>query len=394
MKRDHWSVTQRLAGLASFVAIVVTLSACSSSGSKTPSSSGPGDASATSASGTVLEVGKLPFDIKKYCGTKPFSAGEIDGYGGNPWRIEVKTMIENLAKQCPNNTGFKYFDAAGNLQQYNSTISSWATEGVKIIGTYDDFGVSAVPTFRSAQRSGALIVTNNGQLGDANVPNDVTAVVLPSFDDAAKAWVDFLTKATDNKGKVVLIGGPPGNLTDPPAIAGIKKAIAASGSGIQLVEDKPQFASWTPAMTQQVMSSLLASHPDIDGVVLTYMAMAPAVIRAYQAAHLPLPAIAGQTSSNEVVCDTAAWKKASETFQAFSLDASGNQAALAFAKGLAKFEGIHAPELGPTDAYTTSNYVPYIDTLNGKMPSCESTLPPGADLSMALTSAQVAAALK
>jgi ribose transport system substrate-binding protein len=391
-------------------ALVAAGAGCGSSNdgsSSTPAASTGSAAASTTASGgtdttaaaaapggdiSQLKIGELNFDPSKYCGSKPFKVGAIDGFGGNAWRVETRALVEKVAKACPNNQGVQYFDANLDPQKFNSTINSWAAQGVNIIVAFDDFGQGAVPAFRAAQQKGVKVVTDNAIPGNAKVPNDVTAAVVPDFDKGAKAWVEFLDKATKGNGKIVLIGGPAGNLFDGPAIDSIKKAIQETGSKVQLVEQGPQYANWDPAKTQQVMSSLLAKNKDINGVVLTYMATAPAVIRAFKAAGLPLPAIAGQSSSNEVVCQVKNLSKSG--LQALGIDGSANQAALALAKGLAAYQGISAPELGPTDGPTVSNYATYIDTVNGKIPTCDPSLPAGADLSTALTLDEIKALLK
>ena len=78
----------------------------------------------------------------------------------------------------------------------------------------------------------------------------------------------------------------------------------------------------------------------------------------------------------------------------FSLDGSAQQAALALAKGMAAYQEIEAPELGPTDEPTKANYKVYIDTLNNLLPPCEKSLPGGADLSTALTKPEIEEVVK
>ena len=113
-------------------------------------------------------------------------------------------------------------------------------------------------------------------------------------------------------------------------------------------------------------------------------------MRAYKAAGLPYPAITGQSSSMEAVCEIGKATKADPKFQVQSLDASANLHALDLAKLFAAYQGIAAPELGPTDADTLITYPSYINTLEGMLPACDATVPPSADMSAAL-SAEAAA---
>jgi ribose transport system substrate-binding protein len=215
-------------------------------------------------------------------------------------------------------------------------------------------------------------------------------VVVPDFDSTAEATVKFMTQATDDKGRIAYVGGPAGNLFDGPQIAAIQKAIEEQGSGIELITgDEPLVGAWDPATTQQVMAGQLQTDPDIQGVINSYMATAPAVVRAFEAAHVPMPAMTGQSSSMELVCMAKDYKGELQ-----SLDGTPNLHALDLAKLLAKWSGIDAPELGPTDAYTTVTLADYINTLNDVLPDCDPSVPPGADFSTAMDPADLAEALK
>jgi ribose transport system substrate-binding protein len=355
-----------------------------------------GETETASAEGEYgqLEIGELNFDMSKYCGEKPTVVGAIDGFGGNTWRVETRALIEKTAKECPNVTEVKYFDANLDPEKFNSTISAWAAQGVNVIVAFDDFGQSAVPAFKAAQLAGVKVVTDNAVPGNAQIPGDVTAAVIPDFEKGGKEWVEFLNEATDEKGKIALIGGPAGNLFDTPSQEAMEKAIEETGAGIEFVESEPVVGNWELAKTQQATAALLNKYPDLDGVVLTAMFAAPAVNRAFEAAGKPLPAIAGQSSSNEVICEIHEKQQKDPNYNVFSLDGSAQQAALALAKGMAAYQEIEAPELGPTDEPTKANYKVYVDTLKNMLPPCEKSLPGGADLSTALTKSEIEEVVK
>jgi hypothetical protein len=99
----------------------------------------------------------------------------------------------------------------------------------------------------------------------------------------------------------------------------------------------------------------------------------------------------GQSSSMELVC-LANDLKGKIAIQ--SLDGTPNLHAIDLAKLLAKWSGIDAPELGATDAYTGVTLADYINTEEGILPECDSTVPPGSDFSTAMDPADLAAALQ
>jgi ribose transport system substrate-binding protein len=375
------------------VTATLLLASCGDS-SNTSTSSDSGNS--TQSAGPVGDdsplktlVGKLNFNFADYCGDKPVVVGVLDGYGGNAWATGKSALVKSLAESCPNVTEVKYADAGGDVQKYIAAINSFVAQGVNIIETFDYMGEPTVPAFRTAQQRGVLVGNANALPGSGKVPTDFTSVVVPDFDENAKLWVEFLTKATDDKGRIAYVGGPAGNLFDAPQIAAIEKAIAEQGSGIELVTKEPLVGAWDPATTQQVTAGLLQTDSDIQGIINSYTATGPAVVRAFQAADLAMPAMTGQSSSMELVCLAQDYKGELQ-----SLDGTPNLHALDLAKLLAKWSGIDAPELGPADAYTTVPLADYINTVEGTVPECDTTVPPGADFSTAMDPAELAAALK
>jgi ribose transport system substrate-binding protein len=376
-------------------ATTLLLAACGSqSGGSTSSGSGTSQSAGPVAEDSPLKIlaGKLNFDFSKYCGDKPVVVGILDGYGGNAWATGKSALVRHFAESCPNVTDVKYADANGDVQKYIAAINSFVAQGVNIIETFDYMGQPTVPAFRTAQQRGVLVGNANSLPGNGKVPADFTSVVVPDFDGNAKQWVEFLTKATNNKGKIAYVGGPAGNLFDAPQLEAVQKAIKDQNSGIEIVTPEPLVGAWDPATTQQVVAGLLQSNSDVDGIINSYTATGPAVVRAFEAANVPLPAMTGQSSSMELVC--LAQDRAKDGLKVQSLDGTPNLHAIDLAKLLAKWSGIDAPELGPTDAYTTVTLADYINTEKGIQPKCDTSVPPGSDFSEALDPADLADALK
>jgi ribose transport system substrate-binding protein len=335
-------------------------------------------------------AGELGFEFSDYCGDKPVVVGVLDGFGGNAWATGKSALVKQLAESCPNVTEVKYADAGGDVQKYIAAINSFVAQGVNIIETFDYMGEPTVPAFRAAQQRGVLVGNANALPGSGKVPTDFTSVVVPDFDANANLWVEFLTAATNDKGRIAYVGGPAGNLFDEPQIAAIQKAIEDQGSGIELVTgDEPLVGAWDPATTQQVMAGQLQTDSEIDGIVNSYTATGPAVVRAFEAAGLPMPAMTGQSSSMELVCLAQDYDGELQ-----SLDGTPNLHAVDLAKLLAKWSDIDAPELGPSDAYTTVTLADYINTVEGTVPECDPNVPPGADFSTAMDPEALAEALK
>lgn len=392
---------RRLMTVSLAVTAGLLLASCGSSDDSSSDSATGGDSTGGSSEASAepasddsplkIMAGELNFDFTDYCGDKPVVVGILDGYGGNAWATGKSALVKQLAESCPNVTDVKYADAGGDVQKYIAAINSFVAQGVNVIETFDYMGQPTVPAFKQAQQRGVLVGNANAIPGNGTVPTDFTSVVVPDFDGNAEQWVEFLTKATNNEGRIAYVGGPAGNLFDAPQIEAIEKAIEEQGSGIELVTKEPLVGAWDPATTQQVVAGLLQTDSDIDGIINSYTATGPAVVRAFEAANVPLPAMTGQSSSMELVC-LANKNKGKQAIQ--SLDGTPNLHAIDLAKLLAKWSDIDAPELGPNDAYTTVTLADYINTEEDIVPECDESVPPGADFSQAMDPQDLAAALQ
>ncbi|MEN3281818.1 MAG: ribose transport system substrate-binding protein [Solirubrobacteraceae bacterium] len=388
---------RRLAGvMAVAAAAAVAAAGCGSSSD----SSGSGGASASTSGGagstpqisdTQLQVGKLTVDISKFCGSKPMKIGLIDGFGGNAWRAQVRKMVENEARTCPNTKEFLYFDSNLDPQKFINTINAWTAQGVNLIIAYDDYGQLPVPAFRKAQQAGVTVVTHNGVPGNATIPADVSAAVYPDWSQAGGDIADFMcanVNGGSGKGNLIHFAGPAGNLYDGSLYPAIKKALAAKCPGVKYLQKDPLVTNWDFGKTQQQAAAALNRYPKIDGITTSYTGALPSVYRAFQAAGRKMPPIGGNAVSNELVC-TLHKQKAADRWTVLSEDGTGNMAPIALALGM------QAVQTGEKQSgATTVKLAPYVNTSKGVLPKCFPDIPPAADLSNALTPEDTKALLK
>ena len=318
-----------------------------------------------------------PPSIAKYCGTKPWKLGLIDGFGGNSWRVEVRRLLEHEAKQCKTNTDVFYFNANLDPQKYISTLNAWTAQGVNVVVLYDDFGQAVVPAIRRAHKAGVKLGSDNAFPGDAVEGKDMTAIIIPSAVHIAEGVAAFFKKSLPGgKGGLVFLGGTPGNLLDPWMMKGLKEVLARPEyKGITLLQDTPAITNWDFGLAGQIATGLVNKYGSkLNGFVTSYVAMAPSVYRALKAAGKPLPAITGVSSSNETLCLIKSEGK--DKFKVYSQDGTVLEALLALRKSLAAFQGI------PNDEPSMVNLPTFIDTSSNMVPACQPKLPPGADLSI------------
>lgn len=343
-----------------------------------------------------LENGALNFDPRAYCGDKPMKVGNITGFGGNTWSLEMQAVVAKFEEYCPNISVLETYDAQGDVTRFNSTLNAWAAQGFDVAyATSNVFGPQTLPAFRSAQQLGLRLGVSNAPLGDAVVPTSVTASVVTDFDDMGRRFAQFLDEAApDRTSRFLVIGGPAGNTFDPEVVDAMKTVISDSGIDAELLQDHPVVGNWDLAASSQAAASIISTYERIDGIVLTNAAVASGVIRAFQNAGRPVPTIVGTGITSRVVCDLVEARRADPNVHMLSLDGSGNGPALALAKTIAEFQGIEAPELGPDNAETYVRLATYVDTLGGVIPECDPSLPADADPTMALTAEEIAAAVR
>ncbi|MEV7136282.1 substrate-binding domain-containing protein [Arthrobacter sp. NPDC093128] len=356
--------------------VVCTLTATTACGELQSTGSEAGGA-------TTTEVTSAPFEgrpsITDFCGDKPIQVALADGFGGNSLRKIMRRQFELEAAKCANITKTFYTDANADPQKYASDINGLVAQGVNAIITLNDFGPAALPALRKATKAGVVVVPYKSNPG-GTPGSDYEVFVSEDSDAVGKEWAEWGADILHGNGQVAMLGGTPGNALSTAFLDGYKKA---APDGLRLVQDDPITTNWTIAGMQQAVTGLLTKHADTGLLLADYGATIPAIARAYAAAGKPLVPIAVTASSNEVGCAWEGLKAQNPDFELLSIDGTGNVPKIALRKAVAAAQGLENPE-SPLVKLSV-----FIDTKNGKMPTCNPALPPDADLSADLTPEQM-----
>jgi ribose transport system substrate-binding protein len=290
----------------------------------------------------------------------------------NTWTKTVLAEIRDEASKCKTITDVIFANAQGDQQKAVSDVQSLVAQNVAAIVVQPDFGAAQVPSIAAANAAGVgtipLISDPNGQVGA-----DYSTIVRYDYDYVGKSQVAWLDKVLGGKGTVVFLGGTPGAASSKSTFDGVVKAMKEY-PGLKLVEERVVDTNWDPGEKRRVMSGLLAQHGRIDAVITDYGAIDSSVMEAYLDAGLELPALATQASGNATGCT---WEK--NKFDYFSLDGSTSLGRIALRHALAVTKGVSNPE--PADGIQLPVF---IDTADGKNPTCQPDLPGDADLSTSL----------
>ena len=345
-----------------------------------PASVEPSTAAAPDADAIIAAAG-ITTDAS-FCGTKPIKLGIHDGFGANSWSQASMAAVRSEAAKC-SNVEQVVLIGGGDLQKSISDVNSLVTQGVDALVIIPDFGEAQLPSLQAATAAGVKVIPwaadPNGTDG-----TDYVSYVDWSSPEAGQMWADWMVKALNGTGKVVMLGGPAGNPVTAGQLASIKTVFQAN-SGMELLTgyDEWPVTNWDPATAQQQMSALLAQYPQIDGVISDYGTDLAAAVRAFQTANRPLVPMAS-LEANDLACGFEANKAANPKYELATISSRNWLGRVAARKAIAAAEGVENSE--------PSTYIlPFFeDTLGGKAMQCDSTLAPDQYLSNKLTAEDLA----
>jgi ribose transport system substrate-binding protein len=334
---------------------------------------------ATAAEGEAAVMGKGA-DITSMCGTKPAIVALTDGYGGNTWRKTALAEFRDEAAKCPNIKKVIYANANGDQQKSNSDINSLVAQGVNVLVSFTDFSDAMLPAFRAATKAGVTVVPYFSQLS-GTPGRDYAQVVYQDPARVGAMWADWLG-TTLKTGNVVMLGGTAGALSSQRFMEGFHAGLKKY-PGIKLLDDNFIVTNWNPVDAQKAVSGLIAKYPKIDGIASDYGVTTLAAVKAYELAKLPVPAQVTGGSNNELNCKYLDEKKKGTAFQYKAVDGTTTLVRFALRRAMASYEGTKDPESTAVVPYT------FADSAKGIDPKCNPSAPPDADLSSALSDAEL-----
>ena len=363
----------------------VGLAACgesssSSSGSTTSAGgSGGSDNEGQVAIGNVGTPDEL-ISIKDVCGEKPIKVAYADGFGGNAWRQVTRAEFEREARECPNIEEVSYTDGQGNPQKAISDMQGLVAKGTNVIVLFADSGKAMLPTVKQASAAGITVVPFLTPVG-GEAGKDFLDVISDEAVHNGYLRAKWVAEALHGKGKVVYLGGTPGNPVSELEFEGAEKAWAEF-PGIEVLEDHPVTTNYDPADTQKAVAGLLAKYGEIDGIAATAGPTAAGAFRALQAAGKELVPWASD-DLNEIACNWEELKGSNPNFQIATTSGRNWLIGDALRKGVATVEGTADPEP------SIVNLDLYEDSLDPKkQPKCDKELPPTGITSAQLTTAE------
>ncbi len=259
----------------------------------------------------VLALTSASFAIGK---TKGIVVGLSNGPFTHSWRVQ---MIESLQSQIEiyKDKGwvskFIVQNAGSDVNTQIAQIRNMIASKVDLLLINPNSATALNPVIKEAQKAGVIVIEY-----DQPIENPTALNVYMNQEYWMGPVTEWLCKKLNGKGNIVYISGiadQPGNIARDKAAADV----LAKYPDIKLLATAN--GNWDQAAAQQVMTDLLGSFSNIDGV-LTQDGMTLGIIRAFQAAGVDLPPVSGETQ----VAFIKEWKKLKDEsgFQTFGVENS------------------------------------------------------------------------
>jgi ribose transport system substrate-binding protein len=209
----------------------------------------------------------------------------VEPFGENVYRHISKMEFILQALTYKSIGRIIYRTAHSNLNQALADFRAMIAQHVDAIVTYPDFADAELPVFKEAKKAGIPVATY--AWGYVTGPGtNYTTVVGENVCKLGRAYAKIMNKYVKS-GDIAFMGGFPGN----PLSAGWQRCERpALNKSIHVVASEP--TNWDASKVQQVVSAILAAHPNIKGWSYEYgLGMAQGAFAAYKAAGKPFNAV-------------------------------------------------------------------------------------------------------
>jgi ribose transport system substrate-binding protein len=275
-----------------------------------------------------------------WCGPNKTQLALLDGFGGNSWREITRAAGAQEAAECPSVTSFDYSNAQGNTAKAISDIKSMAARGVGTLVVFGDSGPAILPALTSVYHAGDVVVPYRVNVGGTAGVN-YTQFVGSSFDNDGKNWGEWIKNNFPNGAKMLFLSGPAGNSQGDEELAGLKTVL---DSKYTFLNPAPyDVTNWDPALTQQVLTSEISKHPDIDVIILDFGPSLVGALPVFKKFHRSIPAIV-TSDGNSLGCFWVQHQKENPQFKLFTVATGNDNVRLAIEWAVAKATGGKVPD--------------------------------------------------
>ncbi len=340
-----------------------------------------GTSSGGSTSGATTHLAGAP----SWCGTKKIKLAQLDGFGGNSWRLVTTASGEAEVKKCASVTSYQYANGNGDTQKSISDIQAFTAKGVDAMVVFADAGQAMLPAIRSAYKAGVVVVPYRVEVG-GTAGTDYTQFVGASFVNDGVNWGNWIKSVIPNGGNLLFLSGPKGNSQGNDELKGMQSVLDSS---YKFINEAPyDVTNWDPALTQTVLTAEIAKNSKIDVIVSDFGPSLVGALPVFQKSGRSIPALA-TSDGNALGCFWKANQASNPDFKLFTVATGNDNVRLAVDWAVAKATG------GTPPASNTFQAPAFEDSVSGKPNpvQCDSSLPGDIYLSAQLPKDQQATAI-
>jgi galactofuranose transport system substrate-binding protein len=256
--------TGRLPLIATALAVMALIGACSSSGSSTaPESAAPSAAAPSAAAPSVAASAAAPSAAAAAKTYKDMTVGFIQTGSESGWRAANTASFKETAEQL--GVTLKFYDAQNKLENQVSACKTFNQDpsvNVIILAALDVTGYDEC--LADAKAAGKVFVLEDRRI-DASPDNYLTYIGSDFDQEGQKAAAAMCTLLKDSaKKNVVEISGAVGASAAIDRAKGFREKMA--DCGIVIPEGMTQTGNWGVPESKAVMEAFLKKSKDIQGV--------------------------------------------------------------------------------------------------------------------------------
>ncbi len=170
------------------------------------------------------------------------------------WSKGIEDVLSNQG-----NIEYRLLDGQAKVEVQISLMDTQINDGVNVIFLQPVDSVAVGPSIAKAKRAGIPVITLNIDAAEDHAAHVEMSHYLGAMDIAKT-----MGEKMGGKGKVAILNAPPGIIIRDQRTNGFVDGLKKYHPGIQVVADQP--ADWDRKKAQDVLTTILAAHPDINGV--------------------------------------------------------------------------------------------------------------------------------
>jgi ribose transport system substrate-binding protein len=221
--------------------------------------------------------------------TDGFVVALSNSYIGNNWRTQMINGFKEMAEYYKEKGLIsKYIVQSSGVDVNNqiAQIRNMINSGIDLLIIDPSSPTALNPIIEEANRRGITVISSSQPVTS---PHAISVLVDQKVWGATLA--EWFVEEIGGEGDIVIVSGLAGQPANIDRVNG-QRQVLAEYSNINILTEVN--GNWDQAAAQQVTSSVIASYPELDGV-LTQDSMAMGVLQAFIAADRELPIITGET---------------------------------------------------------------------------------------------------